>query len=83
MLKFKTKMPSTTLVAAIRWRQRQKDRLLGRDYTSVPSWQACRDSHIVLTMILDLDLYLWAYCYGLLVGILSKVLRVCNSLSLM
>jgi hypothetical protein len=39
--------------------------MLFNDYTSVPLWQACRDRHIVLTSILDLHLYLWAYCYGL------------------
>jgi hypothetical protein len=39
--------------------------MLYNDYTSVPSWQAYRDRRKVLTPILDLDLCLWAYCYGL------------------
>jgi hypothetical protein len=39
--------------------------LLIEDYTSVPSWQACRDRHIVLTSILVMASVSWAYCYGL------------------
>jgi hypothetical protein len=39
--------------------------MLFKDYTSVLSWQACKDRHIVLTSIQDRHLYLWAYCYGL------------------
>jgi hypothetical protein len=39
--------------------------MLFNDYTSVLSWRACRDRHIVLTSILDGHLYLWAYCYSL------------------
>jgi hypothetical protein len=40
--------------------------MLFNDYTSLLSWRACsRDLHIVLTSILDGDLYLWAYFYSL------------------
>jgi hypothetical protein len=35
------------------------------DYATVPSWQACRDRHIVLTSILVKASEPWAYCYGL------------------
>jgi hypothetical protein len=42
------------------------------DYTSVPSWLACRDHHEVLTSILAIARVglvrvsiSWAYCYGL------------------
>jgi hypothetical protein len=39
--------------------------MLFDDYTSVPSWQACRGRHIVLTPILVKGSVSWAYCYGL------------------
>jgi hypothetical protein len=49
--------------------------MLFKDYTSVPSWQACRDRHItvlastiVLTSILDRDLYV-----GLTVMVLNPI----------
>jgi hypothetical protein len=42
--------------------------MLFDDYTSVPSWQACRDRHIMLTAILDLHLYL-----GLTVTVLNLI----------
>jgi hypothetical protein len=39
--------------------------MLINDYTSVPSWQACRDRHILLRSILVRGSVYWAYCYGL------------------
>jgi hypothetical protein len=39
--------------------------LLIDDYTSVPTWQACRDRHVVLTSIPVKVSVSWAYYYGL------------------
>jgi hypothetical protein len=60
--------------------------MLFNDYTSVLSWHACRARHIVLTLILDLHLYLWAYVYALssyrrsyesVIGILHQSISYC------
>jgi hypothetical protein len=49
--------------------------MLFNDYTSVPSWQACRDRHMMLTSILD------GGFFGLTVAVLNTIQGPTSSIS--